>query len=876
MENEVGVVITQGDVFFDMDEVDGQFSMFDRSFAGSVVLRLGWRMNENIPGKVTIDGIEVDRIWFHTFAQHNHQQIMGLPVRRIMTEYERSYTVRIEGFVSIHGVMMEPQELTVTTLPRKKPVPGYEAHDQVALEAAREGIVLLKNKNSILPLQKDTRLNIFGKSQFDFRTGAVGAGKINPRYQITLLQAIEEHSEFTVNPDIQALYRQGEEAVPSRSLLEDACQKSTTALIVISRASGENLDNSAVAGEYYLTSEEEAMIREVAATFEHTIAIINSGYPIDLTWVENYNIKGVINCGFPGMLGGLALVEILDGRVNPSGKLPDTWSNDYYDHPASKNFYDVAEGKPKLDSSSTYFVDTYYEEGLYVGYRYFETFRKAVAYPFGFGLSYTTFNICSTQCTHGDEGTLLKLQIKNTGKVAGKEVIQVYSEEPDGKLEKPSRKLIAFAKTTALQPDEVQEIVLTIPMEQYVSYDSDTASWLMEPGEYKIWVGTSVKHLEEAGRFELAESTIIQKVVNRMAPPVSIRTLSKLDPEGSYPSGDHSGLKPEATELAPKARRQAHPELRPVPGQAPNEPVKFTEVMERPELLDSFVKQLSIAELARLSVCGSSGWGMHEKGEAGRLYGLEQYNMKPFVVADGNSGVNLRKPNIGMPASTVLCSSWNTQLSYEVARVIAEEAKENDVHMILAPGMNIHRNPLNGRHPEYFSEDPYLTGMMAGYFSKGLEDNGVSSCLKHVIANNCETARNRNHSLMTERTLRELYMKAFEVAMKVHQPDSIMTGYNAVNGVFAAADEEMIQGVFREELGFSGYVMTDWGSYETVDLVEAVQAGNCWLTPGTNDDTYVRPIIDGVKDGRIDPARLEKNVWHLLNIVLKRTHSDCI
>lgn len=870
MENEVCVVITQGDVFFDIDEVDGQFSMFDRSFAGSVVLPLSKRINENIQGEVTVNGIEIDRVWFHTFTQHNNRQFMGLPVRRIMTEYGKSYKVRIEGYIDMNGVKMEPQELTVKTLPRKEPVPGYEAHDLIALEAAREGIVLLKNKDSILPLKKDEVLNIFGKGQFEFRTGAVGAGKINPRYQITLMQAIKEHSEFTVNPEVKALYIQGEEAVPERPSLEEACWKSKIALIVISRASGENLDNSAIKGEYYLSAEEDAMIRKVSETFEQTVAIINSGYPIDMTWVEKYNIKAVINCGFAGMLGGLALVEILDGRVNPSAKLPDTWSYDYYDHPASKNFYDTAEGKPKLDSSSTYFVDTYYEEGIYVGYRYFETFRKEVAYPFGFGLSYTTFGICITDFTHRDEGTILKLQIKNTGKTAGKEVVQVYSEEPDGKLEKTSRKLIAFAKTETLQPGELQEIALHIPIERYASYDSDTASWLMEPGTYILWVGTSVKHLEEAGSFKLAESLTIQKVVNRMVPPVPIRTLSKLDPEGTYPRGELSGLKLEATELAPKARRQKNQEQWHVSEKIPNKLVKFTDVMERPELLDSFVKQLSIEELVRLSVCGSSGWGMHEKGEAGRVYLLNQYDMKPFVVADGNSGVNLRKPNIGMPSSTVVCSSWNTKLSYEVARVIAEEAKENDVHMILAPGMNIHRNPLNGRHPEYFSEDPYLTGMMAGYFSKGLEDNGVSSCLKHVIANNCETARNRNHSLMTERTLREIYMKAFEVAMEVHQPDSIMTGYNAVNGVFAAADEEMIQGVFREELGFSGYVMTDWGSYETVDIVEAVQAGNCWLTPGTNDDTYVLPIVNGVKEGKIDQARLEKNVWYLLKIVLKR------
>ncbi|MEK3834696.1 glycoside hydrolase family 3 protein [Paenibacillus sp. FSL R7-0128] len=870
MEKEIPAAITQGDVLFDIDEVDGQISMFDRSFAGSIVLPLFRKMDETIKGKVTVNDIELDRVWLRTFTQIKNTQVLGLPVRHIIREYGRTYKVRIEGFVDMTGVMMEPQEITVTTLPRKEPVSGYEEHDRVALEAAREGIVLLKNEGNILPLSKGELLNVFGTGLFDFRAGTVGAGKINPRYLISMIRAIEEHSEFTLNSEVQALYGNGTETLPDKGILESAYRQSKVALIVISRRSGEYLDNSAVPGEYYLSSDEEAMISAVSGTFEQTIAIVNSGYPMDMAWVEKYNIKTLINCGFAGMFGGLALVEILDGRVNPSAKLPDTWSYDYYDHPASRNFYDAVDGKPVLNSSLPQFVDTYYEEDIYVGYRYFETFRKAVAYPFGFGLSYTTFGLNISSLEHGDEGTTLKVQVKNTGNTSGKEVVQVYAEEPDGKLEKPSRKLIAFAKTEALKPGETQEIICHIPIVRYASFDSDTACWLMEEGRYIIWAGTSVMHVQKAGEFELTENRTLKKVVNRMVPPVPIQTLSKLDPEATYPQGAFSGLKPDATELTPKANRPKYQDKLPVATEVPDTIIKFTDVIKQPERLDSFVKQLSDEELARLSVCGSSGWGMHEKGEAGRVFLLDRYDMKPFVVADGNSGVNLKQPNIGMPTSTVVCSSWNTKLSYEVARVIAEEASENNIHMILAPGMNIHRNPLNGRHPEYFSEDPYLTGMMAGYFSKGLEEHGVSSCLKHVVANNCETVRNRNHSLITERALREIYLKAFEVALEVHQPDSIMTGYNAVNGVFAAADEEMIQGIFREELGFGGYVMTDWGSYETADIVEAVQAGNCWMTPGTNDDTYVLPIVNGVNEGRIERVRLEKNVWYLLKVVLKR------
>ena len=265
---------------------------------------------------------------------------------------------------------------------------------------------------------------------------------------------------------------------------------------------------------------------------------------------------------------------------------------------------------------------------------------------------------------------------------------------------------------------------------------------------------------------------------------------------------------------------------------------------------------------------------MHEKGEAGRIFRPEGLDLPAFSAADGNNGVNVFRKNIGMPCSNTVCASWNPELAYDVGRVIAEEARENDIQMILAPGMNIHRNPLNGRHPEYFSEDPVLTGVMAGFQSKGLEDHGVSSCMKHVIANNAESSRKRNNSLIPERALREIYLKAFEVAFSVHIPDSIMTGYNAVNGCFAAADEELIEGVFCREFGFDGFVMTDWNSYDSAGVVGPVAAGNCWITPGTQDDTYVTPIIDGVNSGEIEIGRLRENVRKILRVVQKRSGKD--
>ncbi len=857
---------------YDIDEIDGIFCIFDRNFSGCAVITFSKRINKDISGRIIVSGKLIEKYYILDDPRFNEGiQLIGVPVRGIMTEYNKGYPIHVEGFVDIDGNIMDPQDIVIKTLPKKLPVPGYEEHEKVAFEAAREGIVLLKNERNVLPLKKDQVLNIFGKGLWEFRISTVGAGKINPRYSVGLIEAIENYSDFTLNPKLKSLYATYLNVVPTEEIIEDAFQQSDIAIITITRSSGENSDNGPVKGEYYLADEEESIIRAVAGKFEKTVAIINSGYPMDVAWLEKYQIKAAIWCGFAGMFGGQALIEILDGRVNPSAKLPDTWSMDYADIPASQNFYHSVNGNPVLDGDAPYFIDTYYEEGIYVGYRYFETFAKRVAYPFGHGLSYTTFDIRVTDFENSETKLELTVMVKNTGAVKGKEVVQVYAEEPDGKLEKFSRKLVAFAKSKQLNPGEKQILTLEIEQKRFTSYDEDSAAWIMEKGIYNIWVGNSVQNLMKAGSFESSRDKTLRKVANRMRPPVAVHTLSKKDPQGTYPTGSHSGIKPGVDCLELKANRSRDVERNPVQAEVPDHIIKYTEVIKNPELLGSFIKQLSVEELARLSVCASHGWGIHGNGEAGRVFLIDKYDMKDFVVADGNSGLKLNKPNIGMPSSATVCASFDSDLAYEIGRVIAEEAKENGLLMILAPGMNIHRNPLNGRHPEYFSEDPYLAGIMAGHQSKGLEENGVSSCLKHTVANNCEAARKRNHSLMTERTLREIYLKAFEVAMEVHQPDAIMTGYNATNGVFMAEDAEMIQGVFRGEFGFEGYVMTDWNSYETADVAAAVQAGNCWMTPGSTDETYVTPIIEGVKNGTIAKERLEKNVFYLLRIILKRT-----
>jgi len=803
---------------YDIDDVDGPIYILARQFSGCFTASFTKPMDEAVYGKVSYKGIELPKGTLMRLTAYGNIQLLGIPVRDILTEYDTIYELLIEDFKAVDGTTMKPQIITIKTLPKKMPDATYLENDAIALEVAREGIVLLKNLENTLPLKADAKITISRENYF--RITAVGAGRINPRHVANLKCAIKENSKFEITDEAEI------------------------GIFIISRATGENLDNCAVKGEFYLSDEEEKLLNEYCNTYKKVVVILNSGYPIDVRWATNDKISAVLWCGFPGMLGAQAIVEILYGRINPSGKLPDTWSLDYMDIPASANFFQPDDPQKPLGADATEYIDTYYEEDIYVGYRYFSTFEKEVAYPFGFGLSYSDFKMAG----HYENGKA-QIEVSNTGATSGKEVVQIYAKIPEVKLEQPLLRLVGFAKTKLLEPSEQEILTIQIEESQLKSFDEETASWIMEAGIYEFFLGTSTQEIVPIGNFELQNTKVIRQVENLMKLPVEISVLSKKNPD--FPKGLHSGIKEDATALAPVGNRRTYMEGL------------------RPE--KDFVDELSVAELARLSVCASHGWGMDQLGEAGRVASLERFDIPEFVVADGNSGVNVKRPNIGMPASNTLCATWNVELSYSVGRVIADEAKDNGIHLILAPGMNIHRNPLNGRHPEYFSEDPYLAGVIAGHQSKGMEEHGVSSCIKHVVANNCESSRKRNHSIMTERALREIYLRVFEVALTVHQPDSLMTAYNAVNGCFTATDEELLQGIFYGEFGFEGFVMTDWNSYDTVDVASAIASGNGWMTPGSTDDTFVKPIIQGVKDGIIDIERLRQNVRLMLRVVQKRS-----
>lgn len=859
------LLLDMGPQEYDFHDIDGLYYMLDRKLSGCLLMMWSKPMDPQVTGVVTLNGIAVDGCVNQYMEVMGRLWILGIPLRGLVTEYGREYQLHVEGFADADGNRMSPQDFTVKGIEKAESRPEYARHEQIALMAAREGIVLLKNERGTLPLKKGETFNLFGKGVHEFRIGAVGAGKINPRYSVNFIEAVRESRNFSLNEELAAFYGCDRDVLPPENMMIRAREKSDTGIVFLSRAAGENQDASTAKGEYYLSDEEETLIAKVAETFDKTIVILNVGYPIDITFAKKYRVSGLIYLGFAGMLAGPALLDIMSGAANPSGKLPDTWAEDYRDIPSSRNFYD-SEGKKRLDTDENVYLDTCYEEGIYVGYRYFTTFQKKAAYPFGYGLSYTDFKLTTEALCFDGVNLSMTVYVKNVGSVSGKEVVQIYVGKPESELEQPEKELVFFEKTRELEPGEEQCITVQVPKERLISYSEERAAYIFSKGHYSVYVGNSVE-APVCGGFEAEKTQVVKQVANLLACRQEMTLLSKQDPQNTWPCGKHSGEIAGKTSFFPYQQRKLYP-VNFSKGEGKKK-VSFDDVRRNKSLAEQLAAHMSPEELARIHICASAGWGMEGIGEAGSVYQVEGYDFPHFPVSDGNSGVNLNIKNIGMPSGVTICASFNRELSQEVGRVIGEEAKELGIPLILAPALNIHRNPLNGRQPEYFSEDPYLSGAMAGFYAKGMEEAGVGSCYKHLIGNNCESSRKRNQSVISERTIREIYFRTFEYAMQIHMPASVMTAYNAVNGCPTAADEELIMGLLREENGFDGFVMTDWTTYDSVEVAAMVQAGNCWITPGSNDDTYTKQILKGLEDGTVSLERLRENAAALIRTIAR-------
>ncbi len=864
--------IAMGPLEYNPLEIEQQMYMFDRRCVGCVMVIPTRPVDQSAPGTVRLDGKPLENYFFLVMDAGGYTvNMMGIPVRG-MVGYGEEHTLAFSGFVTTDGDEIESCELTMHTTEHPVYTPGYEAHDAIAYQAAAEGMVLLKN-DGVLPLQKDAVLALFGDGVTNFRNSATGAGKINPRFMRTLRDAIAEASDFVTLPELDAFYRLPVNAMPSDEIFQKAREATDLGILIITRGTGENIDCRPVPGEYYLTPEEEALLERISKEFAHTLVLVNTGYPIDMRWVRTYHVDAVLYTGLAGQSAAEATLAVLDGRVNPSGHLSDSWTWTYMDNPANANFY----AGEVIRADDRIWAQTCYEEGIYVGYRYYETFGREVAFPFGWGLSYTTFsqNAVLTK-DDGDGFASVKLTVTNTGSRPGKAVAQIYAALPETLQEQPARILAGFAKTGELAPGEAEELLISIPEDHLGTWDELRNAWVLSAGEYVFYAGDNVRDAVKIGAFT-AKEKVLSQYEYRIPAPVEFEKISKksgkTEPEGSLTKTlgeqeeDHlllttERLRPLPETLAEAAGAAAIP--------ATETPVTWAQLKEDPALLDAFTAQFTDEQLARFNVMYGHGWSMEGKGEAGRMAPCKELGVPQYVCADGNSGVNLHKANIGMPTSVVVCQTWNRSLAEDVGRVIGEEAAENDIQMILATAMNIHRAPLNGRQPEYFSEDPLLAGLMAASQVRGLHKAGISDSVKHVACNNCETARKRNHSLVPERALREIYLRAFAILIREEKPDTIMTGYNALNGSMCGCDSILMDGIFRQDYGFDGFAMTDWNSYDTVDIVDAANAGISWLTPGENDGSISGKLAEAVREGRVTRPVLLRNARRVFAVMLRR------
>ena len=837
----------------DLDEDVGRFSIYTR-MEGFVTVVAMARVRPG-QGVATVDGVPLSR--WESVDLKAGVTLLFLPLAEVAPDYGQRCRVSMRGFRAAGGLPFPRCDFTVAVAPRRQADPAFAEHDAAALEAAREGMVLLRNENDALPLSEDATLNCLGSAQHWWRSSMAGASRINPRHRPGFHQAVAERSRFRVNAPLADFYRRARQNErPDDALLAQARANGGPALVFIGRQWGEMMDLRDIEGEYRLTAAELELLRIARAGFRRVIVILNTGGPVDMEWLREVDVDAVLFTGYAGMLSAQALVELLDGRVNPSGRLPDTWPWRFSDNPVSRNFPQRAPDAPYVHEDGVG-VRVFYEEDIYMGYRYFDSFGVPVAFPFGHGLSYTSFELKPLNLTRRGDDVTVAVEARNTGRRAGKAVVQLYVAPPRGRLEKPDHELAGFDKTALLEPGEAQALELHMGLEDAASFDEAGSAWVLEAGDYGFFVGQSLAGLVPAGTLTLEARTL--RRVTPVAPPMEdFKRLTRSDPTVE---GGKSGVVPLGQQIAmPASRAKA------MGGgtgkRRTGRRILWAEVRADPSRLGDFVGQMSLLDLCRLNVCAGMRLLPNQDGMAGYTPRLKAYGLPSFNASDANAGLNLKRPNVGFPASSVIAASFNREIARRVGRVVGEECPAHGVRLVLAPGMNLHRSPLCGRHPEYFSEDPLLTGIMAGWHARGLEESGVGSCYKHLFCNNAELGRLGSHSVVSRRALRELYFRAFEIAFRVRKPRSVMTSYNALNGIYPGENRALLEELLRGEWGFEGFVMSDWGSVRTVDAVAMVNAGNSWITPG--GPLWVKRVWRAARRGEIDRDTLERNVTRLL------------
>ena len=814
-------------------------------------------------------------------------------------------------------------------------------HRKLAREAAAEGFVLLENKDHFLPLAKGSKVGLYGAGAIRTIKGGTGSGDVNERDSVNIFQGMKNAGYDVTSSewleDYDKLYVQarldwkneiftklnGDDTkffdaysatpffMPSGNPIDEekaAADGADTAFFVLARIAGENKDRFDTEGDYFISKEEKAILAQVSRCYKNIVLVINTGGLMDLAFVEEFdNIRSILQYVQAGQEGGNAFADVVSGDVTPSGKMTDTWAKDYYDYPGAE-VYSYKSGDLMKEK---------YEEGIFVGYRYFDTFQVPVRYSFGYGMSYTDFEIRTDDIKVSGRGMMnpkvsVTVTVTNTGDTyAGKEVVQIYASCPQGKLVKEFRRLAGFGKTKLLAPKESQTMTITFPLYQLTSYEEESASWILEPGMYGIWIGNDLNTSVLSGALELDEKAVMTACENICPLKEELNEI--------VPDAEKVQAREVAWQKEVKEKRMSVIELK--AAEIPTEKVDYQPVPEElPGKAGKIVDSLSVDQLAFLATgdpgraqgnaLGSAGISVPgAAAETSPCASEEPWNVTTIALVDGPAGLRLKreyqvdngeivasdflaaleggffsKPQekrgttyyqfcTAIPVGTLLAQSWDVELIKRVGEMIGHEMELFNVTLWLAPGMNIHRNPLCGRNFEYYSEDPLLAGMMAAAMTLGVQKvPGCGTTIKHFACNNQEDNRMGSDSILSERALREIYLKGFDIAVKDAQPMSIMTSYNLINGVHAANCYDTCTKAARDEWGFAGAIMTDWTTTNVQIQGECtaagcMRAGNDMVMPGLPEDH--ENIKKELADGTLTMAELKRCIYNTVNIVLQ-------
>ena len=797
---------------------------------------------------------------------------------------------------------------------------------KIAREIAENSIVLLKNEENLLPLAGGKTVAFFGRGHIEMALSGNGSGAANIEnpadfltvcrenglkpveaserfYRETLAKLKAEQPAFDFN-QLKHMVNSGlmyeffgkytppaEELAVSPEMIRQSAEETDTAVLVLGRSSGGEECDRHVEDDYYLSAAEQELIEHVCAAFPKVAVVLNVNGLIDLTWIEQYpSIKSLLFLGIPGEQGPAALANILSGKVNPSGKLPVTIARAYEDYPTHGDFSWDKDHPENIRTYEDYGLDaaengsagfakspvTVYKESIYLGYRYFDSFGKKPLYPFGYGLSYTQFAIEPVNVTKGNGKLTVEANVKNIGNCPGKEAVQLYISAVGTAGEHPYQELKGFGKTSLLAPGASETVTISVSLSELAVYCESSAAYVIEQGTYLLRLGNSSVQTEVVGQIKAEENIVTRQLKNRL--DLQDCNVGKIDFLTSGPNPA------ESTDKNSLVLTEADIEV--YQPEEPNVPAVAWE-------------QFSVEELAALCVGYGPGVpfaALQEVAEPDTIFdgegnplttnshptgyngyvspAIEEKGVRSVFYKDGPAGVG----GVAWPSEMLYACSFDADLCRKMGDAVGGECEERQIDVWLAPAVNLHRHPLGGRNFEYLSEDPFLSGTLAAAIAKGAQENHpVLVCAKHFAVNEQETYRRGStklnydavDSILPERAARELYLKPFEMLVKDANLRCIMSSFNKINGTFAGGSHDLCTYILREEWGFDGVVVTDWGDMDmVVDGADAVAAGNDVIMPG--GPPVIAQILAGYKEGRVTLEEMRTAVSHLFSFLQRR------